>query len=184
MQCSEDKNPRPQSPACGCPSHRQLLIKLSLEKVIGLGQTLFTPLREAKEAWWFLWQPTTDVMGLKCHSEQKQGHTRPSPAPLPASGGSNCFFFMASLFHFLFHQSKQGNSSHTTDSHTGGVAPLRVSGLITLFVQALNGGRIFTWLKALGFLQAREAEKVEAREMLRDSEWPPPPLLTVASSLQ
>lgn len=91
-------------------------------------------------------------------------------------------FLHGLLLHISFHQSKQGNSSRTTDSHTGGVAPLRLTGLITLFVRAPNGGRIFTWLKALGFLQAREAEKVEARKS--ESLSSPLHLLPVVSSLQ
>lgn len=74
---------------------------------------------------------------------------------------------MASLFHFPFHQSKQGNSSQTTGFHTGGVAPLRLAGLITLFVQAQNGGKIFTWMKAPGFLQTRKGERTEDREELK-----------------
>lgn len=47
LKCSEDRNPRPQCSSCavdaGCPSHWQLRIKLSSQKVMGLGQTLCSP---------------------------------------------------------------------------------------------------------------------------------------------
>lgn len=134
---------------------RQLLIKLSLGKVIGLGQTLNSPpLVRLKRPGGFhgnQQQPSWVLNARMSRNRGTRGHHRPTCLP-SASGGSDCFSFMASLFHFPVHQSKQGNSSQTTDSHAGGVTPLRLAGSITMFVQAQTGGRIFKGQKALAFL--------------------------------
>lgn len=182
------KNLRSQSSSgvvnAGCPSHRQLLIKLSLQKVIGLGQTLCSPPSERlKRHGGFhdnqqqmSWVLNATASRNRSTPGRHQPRCPPQVGAIAFSSWPLCSTFLS------ISQNKVIPAAPLTRTQEG-LAPLRLTGLITLFVRAPNGGRIFTWLKALGFLQVREAEKVEVRKK-SESLNSPLHLLPVAPSLQ
>lgn len=133
---------------------RQLLIKRSLGKVIGLGQTLNSPpLERLKRPGGFhgnQQQPSWVLNARMSRNRGTPGHHQPA-CRLPQVG-TIAFSSWPPCSTSLFISQNKVIPARPLPLTQEGCTPLRLAGLITMFVQTQNGGRIFTWQKALAFL--------------------------------